>query len=457
MTGPFTQTNNCGGSIAAGGSCTIQVTFAPTSGGPLTGTLTVSSSAPGGPLTVSLSGTGVTSTTNLALNQPITASSSYQTYVAANANDGNSSTYWESTDNAGYPQTITVDLGSVQSIGSITLDLPPSTAWNTRTETLAVLGSTNNSTFTQIVGSAGYTFNPASGNTATVSLPSGTSTRYVQLSFTGNTGWPAAQLSEFQVFPGGATNGSALTASPSSLAFGNQNVGSTSAAKTVTVSNPGSTSASISSVSVSGPFSQSNTCGSSLGAGASCTVSVKFAPTASGAASGSLSVASSAPGSPLTVALSGTGVSADTNLALNQPVTASGYTQNYIPSNAVDGNTSSYWESVDNAFPQWLQVDLGSSTAVSRIVMDLPPSTAWGTRTQTILIQGSTDGTNYTTLVGSQDYTFNPSTGNTSTITFTSSTVRYVKLTFTANTGWPAGQLSELQVYASWSRGSGSH
>ena len=51
-------------------------------------------------------------------------------------------------------------------------------------------------------------------------------------------------------------------------------------------------------------------------------------------------MASSAPGSPLTVALSGTGVSTTTNLALNQPTTASGYTQTYVPANAVDGNTS---------------------------------------------------------------------------------------------------------------------
>jgi hypothetical protein len=140
-------------------------------------------------------------------------------------------------------------------------------------------------------------------------------------------------------------------------------------------------------------------------------------------------------------------VSSNADLALNQPVTASGYTQSYLPSNAVDGNTSTYWESTDNAFPQWIQVDLGSSASVGRIVLDLPPSTAWGARTQTLTIQGSTDGSNYTTLVGSQGYTFDPSTGNTVTVTFTSSTVRYIKLTFTANTGWPAGQLSELQVY----------
>jgi hypothetical protein len=451
ITGQYSQTNTCGSSIAAGGSCTVSVTFAPTSGGSQTGTLSVATSAPGSPLTVALSGTGVTSTTNLALNAPITASSSYQTYVAANADDGNTSSYWESTDGAGYPQTLTVDLGSTQSIGSITLDLPPSSAWSTRTETLSVLGSTNGSSYSTIVGSAGYTFDPSTGNTATISLPSGTSDRYVRLSFTANSGWSAAQLSEFQIFPGGSstTSGSALTASPSSLSFGNETLGSTSTAQSVTVSNPGSTAASVSSISVSGPFSQTNTCGSSIAAGGSCTVSVKFAPTASGSASGTLSVASSAPNSPLSVALSGTGVSSNADLALNQPVTASGYTQSYLPSNAVDGNTSTYWESTDNAFPQWIQVDLGSSASVGRIVLDLPPSTAWGARTQTLTIQGSTDGSNYTTLVGSQGYTFDPSTGNTVTVTFTSSTVRYIKLTFTANTGWPAGQLSELQVYGS--------
>ncbi|HXL95538.1 MAG TPA: discoidin domain-containing protein, partial [Streptosporangiaceae bacterium] len=219
VTGNFTQTNNCGSSIAANGSCTVNVTFAPTSGGTLTGTLSVASSAPESPLTVALSGTGVTSTTNLALNQPITASSDASGYPATNANDGNSSSYWESLDGAAYPQTLTVNLGSVQSIGSITLDLPPATDWSTRTETLSVLGSTNGSSFSQIVGSAGYTFNPSTGNTVTISLPSGTSTQYVQLSFTANTGWSAAQISEFEIFPGGGSSGpgSALTASPSSL------------------------------------------------------------------------------------------------------------------------------------------------------------------------------------------------------------------------------------------------
>jgi hypothetical protein len=453
VTGPFSQTNTCGSSIAAGGTCTASVKFAPTTGGSQTGTLTVTTSAPGGPLAVALSGTGVTSTTNLAQGQPATASSvDAASFAAANVTDGNTSTYWESSDGAGYPQTVTVDLGSVQSIGSVTLDLPPAAAWATRTQTLSVLGSSNGSTFSQLVGSAGYTFNPSTGNTVTISLPSGTSARYAQLSFTGNTGWSAAQLSEFEVFPGGGSTGpvsSPLTASPSSVSFGSQTVGSTSPAQTVTVSNPGSAAVSMNSVGVTGPFSEGNNCGTTLAAGASCTVTLTFAPTASGTATATLTVNSSAPSSPLTVTLSGTGTSSNTNLALNRPATASGVTQTYLAANAVDGNTSSYWESTDNAFPQWLQVDLGSSVSVSRIVLDLPPATAWSTRSQTITVQGSTDGTSYSTLAASAAYTFNPATGNTATVTFPASSARYVKLTFTANTGWPAGQLSELQVYAS--------
>jgi hypothetical protein len=451
VSGPFRQTNTCGASIAADGSCTVSVAFAPTAAGSASGSLSVASNAAGSPLTVALSGTGTaSSTTNLALNKPVTASSSYQSFAPSNATDGNTSSYWESTDGAAYPQTITVNLGSVQSIGSLTLDLPPSSSWATRTETLSVLGSTNGSTFSQIVGSAGYTFNPSTGNTVTISLPSGTSAQYVELSFTANTGWTAAQLSEFEIFPGSGGGGptSALTASPSSLSFGNETVGSTTSAQTVTVSNPNSSAISVSQLAVSGPFSQTNTCGTSIAANGSCTVSIKFAPTAAGAASGSLSVASNAPSSPLTVALSGTGVSSTTDLALNKPVTASSYTQTYVPANAVDGNTSTYWEGSNGAWPTTYTVNLGSSQTLGSITIDLPPATAWSTRTQTLSVLGSTTGTTFSALVASATYTWNPSTGNTVTIPLPAGTSdQYVELSFTANNVQNGAQASEILIY----------
>jgi F5/8 type C domain len=64
-------------------------------------------------------------------------------------------------------------------------------------------------------------------------------------------------------------------------------------------------------------------------------------------------------------------------------------------------------------------------------------------------VLGSTDGSTFTTIVASAGYTFNPATGNTVTITFPSTSYRYVRLNFTANTGWPAGQVSEFQIWNS--------
>jgi hypothetical protein len=136
---------------------------------------------------------------DLAQGRPVTASSFTSGFPASNAVDGNTSTYWESQDGS-FPQSITVDLQSSQAVGRLVLDLPPATAWSTRTETLSVLDSGDGSSFSTVVGSAGYTFNPSTGNTVTITLPSGTSTRYLRLNFTANTGWPAGQLSELQAF-----------------------------------------------------------------------------------------------------------------------------------------------------------------------------------------------------------------------------------------------------------------
>src|SRR6185312_8482800 len=97
---------------------------------------------------------------------------------------------------------------------------------------------------------------------------------------------------------------------------------------------------------------------------------------------------------------------------------------------------------------QWLQVDLGSSTSISKIVLTLPPSQSWGARTQTLSVLGSADGSTFSTIVGSANYTFDPNNGNnTVTITFGSTSTRYLRLNFTGNTGWPAGQLSEFEVF----------
>jgi hypothetical protein len=403
------------------------------------------------------------------------------------------------------------------------------------------------------VASAGYTFDPATGNTVSITFPA-TNARYLRANITANTGWPAGQVSDFEVFATtGGTGSATLTASPESLTFGSTTIGANSAAQTVTVANTGTAAASVSSVAatgdftlantcgtaiaagancivtvtfhptasgnrtgsltivstatnspltmalagtgaaagsatltassstltfpqttvggasaaqtvtvanngsaaatvsgvaVTGDYTQSGTCGTSIAAGANCTVSVTFHPNAAGTRTGSLTVTSNATNSPLTVALTGTGAAAGgTNLALGKATSQSSNTQTYVSANATDGNADTYWESANNAFPQWLQVDLGSTQSVSRIVVKLPPATAWATRSETIAVSGGTDGTTFAILTAAAAYPFDPATGNTVTITFPAASVRYLRITITANTGWPAGQVSELEVY----------
>ncbi|MFD4878199.1 discoidin domain-containing protein [Streptomyces sp. NPDC058420] len=238
-----------------------------------------------------------------------------------------------------------------------------------------------------------------------------------------------------------------LTASPGSLAFADQAVNTTSAAQTVTVTNSGTGSASFTGITAGGDFAQTNTCGNSLAPKASCTVSVTFRPTTSGTRTSTLSLAGNQADSPTTVALSGTGTdAANTDLAAGKPTSESSHTDVYPSSNVTDSNQGSYWESANNAFPQWVQVDLGSARSASRVVLQLPAS--WGARTQTLTLGGSTDGTTFTTLKSSAAYTFDPSAKNTVTLTFPATTRRYYRITVTANTGWPAGQLSAFQVWA---------
>ena len=115
-----------------------------------------------------------------------------------------------------------------------------------------------------------------------------------------------------------STVGSAptVTLTPASLSFASTNVGNTTAAQTVTLKN---TSASLTlTINTNGitftgtnpgSFTQTaTTCGTSLAAGASCTISVAFKPAAGGPLSANLSVADNATGSPQSVTLSGTGV-----------------------------------------------------------------------------------------------------------------------------------------------------
>jgi hypothetical protein len=272
--------------------------------------------------------------------------------------------------------------------------------------------------------------------------------RYVRLTVTANTGWSAAQISEFRVYPPTplATGSAAvlqLSTSNDQTTIGV--VGTTSAGPTYTLHNPSTAAVALASITSTTGFGQTSTCGNSLGAGGSCTISTTFTPPTTGMQYNTIVI--TANGGPYLASTSGVGV---TNLALNKTATVSSTNSTYVAGNMVDGNTSTYWEST-NAWPQTASVDLGTSTnyggtyTIASLGLTLPPS--WGSRTETLSIDVSSDNVNFTQVVFPATYTFNPTTGNTVTIRLSANNVRAVRLDFTANSGWPAAQLSEFEIY----------
>jgi hypothetical protein len=107
----------------------------------------------------------------------------------------------------------------------------------------------------------------------------------------------------------GVTPAPLVTLSPSELTFADEKVGSASAAQTVTLTNSGTAELTITNITLgSTDFTQTNDCGTTLAVGASCTISVTFAPAKTGALADQVSVADDATGSPHTVILSGNGI-----------------------------------------------------------------------------------------------------------------------------------------------------
>ncbi|MGW3893642.1 discoidin domain-containing protein [Micromonospora profundi] len=368
------------------------------------------------------------------LSATMSASSYNQNYVAANANDGNADTYWESANNA-FPQWIQADLGATVSVDRVVLKLPPSSAWQTRTQTLSVLGSTNGSTFTTLKASGNYTFDPGTGNTATASFTAA-STRYVRVQVTGNTGWPAAQFSEVEVYGAASSPDTQAPSVPGNLAYTQPASGQIRLTWSASTDNVGVTGYDV----YAGGALRGSVNGSTLtytdNQPDSATVSyyVRARDAAGNQSANSNTVTRTGTGNP----------PVGTNLAVGKPITASGYVHTFVATNANDNNTATYWEG--NGNPSTLTVQLGANASLSQIVLKLNPDSAWGTRTQNITVLGRDQGSStFTTLVGAANYTFNPATGNTVTIPV-SGAAADVRLSIASNTGAPAGQVAEFQV-----------
>ena len=149
----------------------------------------------------------------------------------------------------------------------------------------------------------GQNVSPGSQCTVNVTFtPTATATRTGTLLISDN----AANSPQTVKLSGFATSG-AVSLSSSSLDFGSVVVGTTST-QTVTLSNPAQSPLDISSIQAGGNYAVSDTCGSVVNAGASCTLTVSFTPSALGVSVGTGAITDTGPGSPQTITLTGTGV-----------------------------------------------------------------------------------------------------------------------------------------------------
>ena len=107
--------------------------------------------------------------------------------------------------------------------------------------------------------------------------------------------------------------GTVVQLEPSSLDFGNQQVGTKNPPKTVTLTNTGSTNLSISGINITGinptDFNRATTCSfvTPLAPGANCTITVSFKPSAQGPRSAIVNVRDNGGGSPQLIPLAGNG------------------------------------------------------------------------------------------------------------------------------------------------------
>jgi len=267
ITGNFAVSPSTGFTVEAGSSQELSVTFSPTALGSATGTLSLNTDDTANPSdTISLSGSGV------AYAADITPTS----LPFGNQNVGNASA----------PQVVTVrNAGSTSlQITGITITGPFAVTPTATPITLAA-GATQD---------LSVTFSPTAQGATTGTLTIGT-TDSERPSV-------AVSLSGTGVKP-------TLTLSPTALTFSSQRVGTPSAAQKVTVSNTGNAALSISSLTLTGPFTVSPSQPFNLAVGASQDLMVTFNPTATGSATGTLTLSSNDPDRlSAAISLSGTGV-----------------------------------------------------------------------------------------------------------------------------------------------------
>ena len=154
----------------------------------------------------------------------------------------------------------------------------------------------------------------SSCNISITHTPAVAGTRSGELDVTSTDDKGNAQTSPFSLTgtATGVASAAVLSITPTSLVFGSQNMGTTSAAQVVTITNTGNLAANFSTVNLNGVDFGFSTidCAASLAAGASCTASISFSPTSAGVRTGQLIYTTNAANSPTQVNFTGTGIAA---------------------------------------------------------------------------------------------------------------------------------------------------
>jgi len=261
ITGDFSETDNCSAAVPGGQKCDINVVFTPTALGNRTGTLTVSFGGNIPSQTIPLSGNGV------ALAVTLAPTSLYFGIQATGTTSG-------------LQQVTVTNTGT----GSLVISSVQTTSEFAATNTCGAALAAGNSCTIQV------TFTPTASGIQTGSL-----------TITDN----ASGSPQTVALTGNQTGTAAVTLSPTSLGFGAQANGTTSAPQPVTVTNSGSAPLVVSSVQTTSEFAVTNSCNAPIQAGSTCTIQVTFTPSASGSQTGTLTIADNASNSPQTVSLAG--------------------------------------------------------------------------------------------------------------------------------------------------------
>jgi Abnormal spindle-like microcephaly-assoc'd, ASPM-SPD-2-Hydin len=241
VSGDFKQGNDCGSSLGAGKACTISVTFKAAALGPRSGKLIVKDDASGGTQSASLSGMGVKLSVALdptTLNFRIQRIHTTSFTRSATLTNKGSATLFVSDISTSKPYSETNTCGSsVPAGGSCTISV---------------------------------TFSPEKEDVFNGTVTITGSEGIERLALTGIGGFPA------------------FSANLKSLSFGNVPIGSSGQPRVVKVTNGGTDKLFIDRISVSGDFTQTNTCEPYVNPGITCTISLTFTPTATSARRGVL-------------------------------------------------------------------------------------------------------------------------------------------------------------------------